>query len=257
MRQWMCLISLLIILISPLALAAEKGVILTISGPIGPATQDYIERGIAYAIAEQAQVIVLEIDTPGGLDTSMRGINQAIISAPMPVVSYVTPSGARAASAGVFIMYASHIAAMAPGTNIGAASPISLMGSEKTGDRKQMSTETKKATNDAMAYIRSLAQLRHRNANWAELAVRDAASISAAEALQLKVIDDIADNTPQLLHKIDGRSTVLQGVVTKISTANLTLERMAPDWRYQFLSFLTNPNVAYLLMLHRNLRFVF
>ncbi|TAK72799.1 MAG: nodulation protein NfeD [Gammaproteobacteria bacterium] len=226
MRKLIWLISLLATLFSPLSLAAEKAFILNINGPIGPATQDYIERGLAKAAQEHATFIILQLNTPGGLDTAMRGINQAIIASPIPVIAYVAPTGARAASAGTFILYASHIAAMAPGTNLGAASPISLMGSS-----------TNKAMNDAAAYIRSLAQLRGRNAEWADQAVRQGASLSAEEAKRLKVIDVVAADYPQLLQKVNGH------------TKEIALEKIATDWRYDFLSFLTNPNIAYLLML--------
>jgi membrane-bound serine protease (ClpP class) len=179
----------------------------------------------------------------------MRGINKAIINSPLPIIAYVYPSGARAASAGLFIMYASHLAAMASGTNAGAASPVSLFGMPKQTDATQQSSEEKKVMNDAAAYIRSLAELRGRNANWGELAVRQAASVSANEAKQLKVIDEIADDYPQLLQKIDGHTVNIHGVSEKIKGKNVQLERIAPDWRYQFLAFITNPNIAYMLML--------
>lgn len=227
------------------AYAAAKGIILEINGAIGPATQDYIERGIATAEKEHANIIIIELNTPGGLETSMRGINEDIIRSPIPIITYVAPAGARAASAGTFILYASHANAMAPGTNLGAASPISLTPSAN----KAKSTEEKKATNDAAAYIRSLAQLRGRNADWGELAVKKAASLPAQEAEHLKVVDMVADNYPQLLAKMDGRTTLVQGKLQKINSKNIQLEKLTPDWRYQFLAFLTNPNVAYILML--------
>jgi len=235
------------LLFSPLVFAAENAVVLNITGPIGPATQDYIQRGILHAEEEHAAVVIIDLDTPGGLDSSMRGINEAIITSTIPVITYVTPSGARAASAGVYIMYASHVAAMAPGTNIGAASPINLLG--PNNNPNNMSTEEKKVVNDAAAYIRSLAQLRGRNADWGELAVRQAASISAEEAQKMKVIDEIADNTQQLLQQVDGHTVLVNGIAHKLSTNSLTLENVPQDWRFQFLSFLTNPNVAYILML--------
>lgn len=249
MRKWILLFSLLLLFCSSQLYAMEKAVILEITGPIGPATQDYIQRGLAYANKEQAVAVIIQLDTPGGLDSSMRGINQAIINSRIPVITYVTPSGARAASAGVFILYASHLAVMSPGTSLGAASPVNLAGSTKAADAKDQSAEEKKTVNDASAYIRSLAQLRGRNADWAELAVRQAASLSATEAKHLKVIDDLADNYPDLLQKVDGHKVLVLGATQTVKTKNLQLEKMAPDWRYQFLSFLTNPNFAYILML--------
>lgn len=224
----------------------NKAVVLEINNTIGPATQDYIQRGITYAEKEQVGAIIIQLNTPGGLDSSMRGINEAIITSPVPVIAYVYPAGARAASAGTFIMYASHLAAMASGTNIGAASPVHLLSKDKSST---LTTEEKKATNDASAYMRSLAQLRGRNADWAELAVRQAASLSATDAKRLKVIDEIADDYPALLKNMDGHSVLVQGIPEKVSTKHLELERVAPDWRYQFLSFLTNPNVVYILIL--------
>lgn len=243
MRKWILSLSLLIFLtFSSSVFAVGKTIVLDLTGPIGPATQDYVTRGIAYAEKEQANAIILQLNTPGGLDSSMRGINEAIINSSIPVITYVYPSGARAASAGLFIMYASHVSAMAPGTNIGAASPVNFLGSYK-------STEEKKLVNDASAYIRSLAQLRGRNAEWAERAVREAVSLSASEAVQLKVVDEIAADYPQLLKKIQGKHTLIKGLTKTIDTQSTQLETLSPDWRYQFLAFITNPNIAYMLLL--------
>ncbi len=236
---------LLLLLFVSFSVFAEKVIILNLRGPIGPAAQDYVERGIAYAKKENAALIILELNTPGGLDSSMRGINTAIIASPIPVVAYVSPAGAHAASAGVFILYASHLAAMAPGTNTGAASPISLTGSAQTSS----SIEEKKATNDAAAYIRSLAELRNRNANWAESAVRQASSLSAQEAKQLKVIDVIADNYPDLIKKIQNDKTLINGILQPIQLSHIQFESMPTDWRYDFLSLITNPTIIYLLIL--------
>lgn len=230
------------------AYAAGKTVLLEINGPIGPAAQDYIERGITHANEEKAAAVIIQLNTPGGLETSMRGINAAILTSSVPVITYVAPTGARAASAGIFIMYASHLAVMAPGTNAGAASPVNLMGSNDN-DKKQISTEAKKSMNDASAYIRSLAQLRDRNAAWAELAVTQAASVSANEAKKINVINDIASDIPQLLQQANGKSVSINNKSTIINTNNTVIEKVGTDWRHDFLTFITNPNIAYLLIL--------
>ncbi|MBX3708531.1 MAG: nodulation protein NfeD [Gammaproteobacteria bacterium] len=250
MRKWTELFGILLFLLMvPLVAAAEKVIVLDLTGPIGPATQDYVNRGITYAEREGAAAIILQLNTPGGLESSMRGISEAIHASSVPVIAYVYPSGARAASAGLFIMYASHLAAMAPGTNIGAASPVNLLESYQPTDTKEVTTKEKKIMNDAAAYIRSLAQLHGRNADWAESAVRQAASISANEAKELHVINEIADNYPQLLQKMDGHTITIKGTTEKINIKDAKLENIPQDWRYQFLSFITNPNIAYILML--------
>ena len=248
MLKWTWLLLILLSLFTAPTLAADKALLLEVNGAISPAMQDYITRGIAQAVEMKAKVVIIELNTPGGLETSMRGINEAIITSPIPVISYVSPSGARAASAGTFIMYASHFAIMAPGTNIGAASPVSLTPEEKT-DSTILSTHEKKATNDAAAYLRSLAQLRGRNAEWGELAVTKAVSVSAEEAKKLNVINDVAKDIPQLFTQINGKQTLIQGVTKIVDTKNLGVERMPLDWRSKFLAFITDPNIAYLLML--------
>lgn len=248
MRKWILWLSLLLTIACTNAVAGGKAVLLEIDGAIGPGVQDYIVRNIESAKDAKADLIIIRLNTPGGLETSMRGINEAIITSPIPVATYVSPSGARAASAGVFIMYASHFAAMAPGTNIGAASPVDLMESAKPDPGKQ-DTHLKKATNDAAAYLRSLAELRGRNVEWAELAVKNAASISANEAKKLNVINDVAKDLPQLLTYINGKSTLIGNKTAVVDTTNLSIEPRLPDWRSRFLAFLTDPNIAYLLML--------
>src|SRR4029077_14138086 len=202
---------------------AQRALLLEIDGIIGPPIADYIVHELGAAKPDQVQLIIVRLNTPGGLDTSMRQIISAILASPVPVATYVAPNGARAASAGTYIAYASAIAAMAPGTNIGAATPVQLVGNPVPSDRNQQKeqkqqetkpgepagAETRKAVNDAVAYIRSLAALNDRNANWAAEAVRSAASLPASEALSLHVIDVVADDIPDLLHKINGRTVMV------------------------------------------------
>jgi len=237
---------------------------LTIDGIIGPATDDYIQRSLATAAEQQAELVVILMDTPGGLDSAMRGIIKSITGSPVPVATYVTPAGARAASAGTYILYASHIAAMSPGTNLGAATPVRIGGISPSDFKKKDKTENKedksvpddnkttlerKVINDAVAYIRGLAQLRGRNQEWAEKAVREAASLPASDALAINVIDIVATDRADLLKQIDGREIVIKGQTKRLQTAGLTLIEISPDWRNRFLSVITNPNIAYILML--------
>jgi membrane-bound serine protease (ClpP class) len=240
---------------------ARKGYLVDIDGAIGPATADYLERSLDLAASQNVDLLILRMDTPGGLDTSMRAIIKRIIASNIPVVSYVAPGGARAASAGTYILYASHVAAMAPATNLGAATPISLIGSsqkqpqnsqsEGEGDKHPApaNTEARKMVNDAAAYIRSLARLRGRNADWAEAAVRDAASLSAKEALDKGVIDLVADDLPMLLKQLDGRSVTLPAGKRVLDTKGMTIKEIEPDWQSRLLSIISNPNLAYILML--------
>ncbi|WP_165474745.1 NfeD family protein [Legionella nagasakiensis] len=228
---------------------AAKVIELSVHGGIGPATADYLIRGIEKG--HEADLILIKIDTPGGLDKSMRQIVQTILTSQTPVAVYVTPSGARAASAGTYLVYASTIAAMAPGTHLGAASPVSLTGgmSNKGENNKETDTMSKKVTNDAVAYIRSLAQLRGRDAGFAEKAVLDAATMTAPEALKAGVINLIAKNRNDLLTKLDGLMVNQAGREIKLNTANADVELVKPDWRMRFLLVITDPTIAYLLLL--------
>jgi membrane-bound serine protease (ClpP class) len=241
------------------AQAGPSALLADIDGAIGPATSEYVSRTLAAARARGSRLVILRMDTPGGLATAMREIIQDIIASPVPVAIYVSPSGARAASAGTYMLYASHIAAMAPGTNLGAATPVQIGGGLPlpTGDRdkdapkdeKAHPTIADKSVNDSIAYIRSLAQMRGRNVEWAEKAVREAASLSAEEAAAERVIDLVATNLPALLKAIDGRTVKLaEGEVT-LATSGMMIERYEADWRIKLLSAITDPNLAYILML--------
>jgi membrane-bound serine protease (ClpP class) len=249
--------------------------IVPLTGAIGPATADFAGRALARAEKEGAQLVVLRIDTPGGLDLSMRQIIKDILASPVPVAAFVAPSGARAASAGTYILYASHIAAMAPGTNLGAATPINLAAPgplaptpeikpdkvredpKRPGDVKgapegadtEKDTLTRKQVSDAAAYIRAFAQMRGRNAEWAERAVREGASLSAEEALALKVIDLTARDVPELLTRLDGRKVTTAVGERTLATAGATLIMAEIDWRTRFLAVITDPSVALILLM--------
>ena len=244
----------------PVGARADQATVLEIDGAIGPATVDYVARRFAEISSVDTRVVILRLNTPGGLDVSMRAIIGTILASPIPVVAYVAPSGARAASAGTFIVYASSIAAMATGTNLGAATPIPLGGSPglpgvnpqpsgQGGAAEPASAEERKVVNDAAAYIRSLAELSGRNPDWGEQAVRIGASIPASRAVELHVVDLIADDVPDLLRKIDGRTVTVAGRSLRLATAGLDVVVLSPDWRSQLLAVVADPNVAFVLMM--------
>lgn len=262
-----CLARTAIALTASLLLAGGAGaaqvVVADIGGAIGPASAAYFERALGQARAMDAAVLVVRIDTPGGLDSAMREMIRGILASAVPVVAFVAPSGARAASAGTYLMYASHVAAMAPGTNLGAATPVSIgpgsgggeaepgAGKTERGDKPASSGSAMQAKikHDAAAYLRSLAQLRGRNAEWAQAAVLDAESLSAEEALRRNVIDLIAADVPDLLAKLDGREVRVGDQRRKLATAGAARIAFEPSWKERVLGFISDPNIALILMM--------
>lgn len=246
------------------------GLVLTVDGPISPATMDYLVRGIAQAESEGLELVVIRMDTPGGLMESMRGIIKKMLASEVPVVTWVTPAGARAASAGTYILYGSHIAAMAPATHLGSATPVQMGGlpgmdqpspepdqegqdpaaSDTDREKRRGGTAMeRKLLEDAASYIRGLAARHGRNADWAEEAVREAVNLSAEDALARNVVDVVASSLPQLMARIDGRTVVMAAGERTLNTTNIELQRTDPDWRTKLLSVITDPNVAYFLMI--------
>jgi membrane-bound serine protease (ClpP class) len=226
-----------------LLLNVNDVLIADLDGVISPASSSYLVRVVDVAEREKAVCLIFKIDTPGGLDVSMREITKRILNAEIPIVVYVAPKGARAASAGVFILYASHVAAMAPGTNVGAAHPVSM------GGEQMDSVMTEKVTNDAVAYLKALAKERGRNAEWAELSVRESASVDAEEALELGVADLIAENDDELVRELNGREVKIQDGIVVLDTGNSRTREVSMTLRERLLLLLTNPNIAYVLLL--------
>lgn len=259
----LCLMLWIFSILFPLCLlsAAEEksnGLVLSIDGTINPAVSDYLKTGVTRATEQKAALVIIRINTPGGLDASMRDIIQTILSSPIPVVTYVSPDGARAASAGTYILYASHIAAMAPATNLGAATPIQIGGLGKAKDEEKQDAENskdhgsaleRKIINDASAYIKALAEKRNRNGDWAVQAVQEAVSLTAREALELNVINIVADDLEDLLNQLDGFPLIIEGEQVSLKTAGLHLVHFEQSWRYKLLGVISDPTIAYLLLL--------
>jgi membrane-bound serine protease (ClpP class) len=228
--------------------------VIDVNGAIGIATQRQLSRALDQAKREQAQALVIRLDTPGGLVSATRDIIQEMVAAPVPVIVYVAPSGARAASAGTFITYASHVAAMAPGTNLGAATPVSMGGlpgqqKDKDGEKNSKSAVEQKAINDIVALLRSLAQLRGRNIEFAEKAVREAETMTAEEAVKANVVEILAADVKQLLAALDGRTVKVGDAERTLATRDAVTTVIEPDWRTRLLGVISDPNVAFILLM--------
>ena len=258
---------------------SSRVLVITVDGPINPVTAEYIDKGLAEAAEREVDLLVLRLDTPGGLMSSMRTIVKSILGSPVPVAVYVSPSGARAASAGVFITMAAHVAAMSPGTNIGAAHPVNIGGGNpfskkkkeedaedkksKEGEKedseedKESQDETlsdesvmaQKVINDTVAFVKSIAEINGRNAEWAERSVRESISSTEREALEENVIDLVAENLDKLLEEIDGRTVRIDGEEVTLTVAGADIDEMPMDLRQRILAAVSDPNIAYLLMM--------
>ena len=267
---WLRLVMALVYLLGGLALVAigpsigqqaNNGPVLVfdVKGVIGFTSADYLKRAVQRAQDENASLIIMRIDTPGGLVSSTREMIQTILASPIPIVGYVAPSGARAASAGTYLMYASHLAAMAPATHLGAATPIQMgapgttpptqPSKDEKNDDGQAGAAERKLMNDAVAYLRGLAELRNRNADWAEKAVREGATLTANQALQENVIEIVAPDLRELLAAVDGRSVTTSAGPVTLATRDKPIIQVDPSWHIQVLQVIADPNVAFILLL--------